>query len=64
MKNKDFRTTWTVTLDSKEKSLYLELFQTDLETGMTKTASNTFNLEVIPLDMAMQTIVNILMPRK
>lgn len=64
MKTKDFRTTYTLTLDSKEKNLRFEVNQEDIESGDRKYACNDFNLEVIPLDMAMQTIVNILMPRK
>ena len=64
MKNKDFRAVYTITLDTKEKTLSLAVSQTDIETNERKSAINLFNLEVVPLDMAMQTIVNILMPRK
>lgn len=64
MKQKNFKSSYVVTLDSKEKTLFLDVRQEDLDSGEVKSASNLFNLEVIPLDMAMQTIVNILMPRK
>ncbi len=64
MKTKDFRSVYTITLDTKEKNLSLAVSQTDLDTNERKSAINMFNLEVVPLDMAMQTIVNILMPRK
>ncbi len=64
MKTKDFRSVYTITLDTKEKNISLAVSQTDLDTNERKSAINMFNLEVVPLDMAMQTIVNILMPRK
>lgn len=64
MKTKNFRSVYTITLDTKEKNISLAVSQTDLDTNERKSAINIFNLEVVPLDMAMQTIVNILMPRK
>lgn len=64
MKTKNFRSVYTITLDTQEKNVSLAVSQTDLDTNERKSAINIFNLEVIPLDMAMQTIVNILMPRK
>ncbi len=64
MKTKNFRSVYTITLDTQEKNVSFAVSQTDLDTNERKSAINIFNLDVIPLDMAMQTIVNILMPRK